>query len=319
MPRVILVAFEGAQGLDILGPAEVFASVKRHHEPGGPDVVVASVGGGRIRTTSGVYVVARDLQRVRPAASDTVLVVGGDDGAVRAAVGSTRLVAWVTRAARVVRRIGSVCAGAFVLARTGVLDGRRAATHWSACAQLAAFRPQVTVDANAIYVQDGHIWTSAGVTAGIDMALAMVEEDHGRRVADAIAARLVLYTRRPGFQSQFSDALVAQTAASDPLGPVIAWARSNLRGTVDAGRLARRAGMSLRTFHRRCTEVLGTTPAKLLESLRVEQARTLLASTELGSKTVAARCGFGSPRRMARAFERTLGVAPREYAALHRH
>jgi len=318
MPRVILVAFDGAQGLDVLGPAEVFAGVRRHHGPGGYDVVLAAVGGGRIHATSGVPLVARDLLRLRAAPSDTVLVVGGEDGAIRAAVASKPLVAWVERAARVVRRIGSVCSGAFVLARAGVLDGRRAATHWSACAQLAAFRPQVAVDANAIFVQDGNVWTSAGVTTGIDMALALVEEDHGRRVADAIAARLVLYTRRPGLQSQFSEALVAQTAASDPLGPAIAWARANLRGAIDAGRLARRAGMSLRTFHRRCAEQLGTTPAKLIEGLRVEHARTLLATTELGSKTVAARCGFGSPRRMARAFERTLGVAPRAYAALHR-
>mgnify|MGYP001424816261 CR=1 FL=1 len=316
MDRVLLVAFDGAQGLDVLGPAEVFAGVARHHAPAGYDVVLA-VGGGRIRATSGVRMVVRDLLRVRPARTDTVLVVGGEEGAIRAAVGSRPLVRWVARAARVVRRIGSVCSGAFVLAQAGVLDGRRAATHWSACARLAAFRPQAIIDANAIFVQDGRVWTSAGVTTGIDMALAMVEEDHGRRVADAIAARLVLYARRPGFQSQFSEALVAQTTTSDPLGPAIAWARGNLRGNVDAGRLARRAGMSLRTFHRRCAERLGTTPAKLIEGLRVEQARTLLATTDLGSKTVAARCGFGSPRRMARAFERTLGVAPREYAVLH--
>ncbi|HXX69099.1 MAG TPA: DJ-1/PfpI family protein [Polyangiaceae bacterium] len=317
MARIVLVAFDGAQSLDLFGPAEVFAGVRRHLGLEGSDVVVAAVGGGGIRTTCGVPIVARDLERVRPRASDTVLVVGGEETAVRAAVGSRALVAWVSRAARVVRRIGSVCSGAFVLAQAGVLDGRRAATHWSACAQLASFRPQVSVDANAIFVQDGNVWTSAGVTTGIDMVLAMVQEDHGRRVADAIAARLVLYARRPGFQSQFSDALVAQIEGSDPLGSTIAWARSNLRGALDAARLARRAGMSLRTLHRRCAEQLGTTPAKLIEGLRLEQARTLLATTGLGTKAVAASCGFGSARRMARAFERTLGVAPREYAMLH--
>lgn len=317
MSRVVLIAFDGAQSLDLFGPAEVFASVRRHHGVEGHDVVVAAVGGGRIRTTCGVSVVVRDLARVRPRPDDTVLVVGGEETAVRAAVRSRALVAWVERATRVVRRIGSVCSGAFVLAQAGVLDGRRAATHWSACARLASFRPQVNVDANAIFVQDDNVWTSAGVTTGIDMALAMVEQDHGRRMADAIAARLVLYARRPGFQSQFSQVLVAQTEGSDPLGPTIAWARTNLSGTVDAARLARRAGMSLRTFHRRCAEQLGTTPAKLIEGLRVEQARALLTTTGLGSKAVAARCGFGSARRMARAFERTLGVAPREYAVLH--
>ncbi len=314
MARVVLVAFDGAQGLDVLGPAEVFAGVGRHHLEREPyEVVLAAVGGGRIRATSGIAMRAVDLQRLRPRPADTVLVAGGEDRAIRGALACRPLVQWVARAARVARRIGSVCSGAFVLAQAGVLDGRRAATHWSACQQLAAFRPQVTVDANAIFVQQGRVWTSAGVTTGIDMALAMVEEDHGRRVADAIAARLVLYARRPGFQSQFSDALVAQLEASEPLAPVVTWARANLRQGMDPVRLARRAGMSLRTFHRRCLEQTGKTPAKLIEGLRVEYARTLLTTTALGTKTIAARCGFGSAARMARAFERTLGVAPREY------
>jgi transcriptional regulator GlxA family with amidase domain len=313
MARILLVVFDGAQGLDILGPAEVFAGVARYHDLPGYDVVLAAVGGGHIRATSGVTMSVVDLARLRPGPDDTVLVVGGEERAIRFAVASKPLVAWLARAARVVRRIGSVCSGAFVLAQAGLLDGRRVATHWSACRRLAAFRPQLTVDANAIFVQEGRVWTSAGVTTGIDMALAMVEEDCGRPVADAIAARLVLYARRPGFQSQFSDVLVAQTEASEALAPVVGWARQNLRGRVDPVRLARRAGMSVRTFHRRCVEQLGTTPAKLVEGLRVEQARTLLATTELGIKTIAARCGFGSAPRMARAFERTLGVAPRDY------
>ncbi|HEX4461099.1 MAG TPA: helix-turn-helix domain-containing protein, partial [Polyangia bacterium] len=141
----------------------------------------------------------------------------------------------------------------------------------------------------------------------------MVEEDHGRRLADRVAAHLVVYARRPGFQSQFSEELVAQTSASNPLGPVVAWLRANLRGAVDVGKLARKAGMSVRSLHRHCLEALDTTPAKLVEKLRVEQARTLLATTRLGTKAIAARCGFGSPPRMTRAFERALGVAPHAY------
>jgi transcriptional regulator GlxA family with amidase domain len=315
--RVVIAAFDGAQGLDVLGPAEVFAGAARHVAGPAYEVVVAAIGGGRIRATSGVLLTVRDLAKMRPKPADTVLVVGGEEQAMRRAIFDDALVCWVERAARVVKRIGSVCAGAFVLARAGVLDGRRAATHWSSCSRLAAFRPQVTVDPDAIFVQDGPVWTSAGVTTGIDMSLAMVEQDHGAHVADAIAARFVLYLRRPGFQSQFSDELVAQQSASAPLADVLAWARAHLRSGLSAAKLARRAGMSLRTFHRRCAEQVGTTPAKLIERLRVEHARTLLTTTALGTKAVAARSGFGSPGQMARVFKRTLGMAPSEYAVLH--
>jgi transcriptional regulator GlxA family with amidase domain len=311
--RVILVAFDGAQGLDVFGPAEAFAGVGRMTGQRGYEVLLAAVRGGRIRATSGLSLIANDLSRIRPRASDTVLVVGGEDSAVRRAVQTPSLVSWVARSAGVVRRIGSVCSGAFVLAAAGILDGRRAATHWSACSELAAFRPSVTVDPQAIFVKDGRVWTSAGVTTGIDMTLAMVEEDFGRRVADAVAARLVLYARRPGFQSQFSDALVAQTSASDPLGPVVAWVRANLSRAIDVGRLARKSAMSVRTLHRRCAEELDTTPAKLIERIRIDQARALLGTTRLATKAIAAQCGFGSAARMTRAFERTLGVAPGEY------
>jgi transcriptional regulator GlxA family with amidase domain len=315
MARIVLVAYDGANGIDVLGPAEVFAWVGRFLGAPAYEVVLAALGSS-IRSTSGIPMVTTELAKVRPRRSDTILVVGGDPSAVRAELATRVLSAWVSRAARVVRRIGSVCSGAFVLAQAGLLDGRRAATHWMACDELSALRPQVRVDRNAIFVQEGRVWTSAGVTTGIDMALAIVEEDYDRKIADALAARLVLYARRPGFQSQFSDALVAQGGASEPLAPVIAWARSNLRG-VTAQRLARRAGMSLRTFHRRCAEQLGTTPAKLLEQLRVEHARTLLSTTALGTKAVALRAGFGSAGRMARVFKRTLGVSPSDYSMLH--
>src|SRR5262249_34108645 len=155
---------------------------------------------------------------------------------------------------------------------------------------LARAFPAVSVDGNAIFVRDGSVWTSAGVTTGIDMALAIVEEDLGRAVADAVAARLVLYVRRPGVQSQFSEALVAQRAGSDPLGPAIAWARANL-ARADVEGLARRAGMSVRTFHRRCRDLLATTPARLIDKLRVEHARTLLQSSALPAKSLAGQCG----------------------------
>jgi transcriptional regulator GlxA family with amidase domain len=313
MRRVLLVGYEGADGLDVFGPADVFGGAGRRLGAPAYEVVVVAVGGGALGVTSGPSVMARDLAAIDPVADDTVLVVGGDDRAIDRAASSPALLRWLVRAARVVRRIGSVCDGAFIVARAGILDGRRAATHWSSCDRLARLHPEVQVDRESIYVRDGRVWTSAGITAGIDMALAMVEEDHGRRLADAVAAHLVLYARRPGFHSQFSDALVAQRSASDPLGPVVAWLRANLGAPLDATTVARKAGMSVRSLHRRCAEELDITPAKLIERLRVEHARTLLATTQLGIKMIAARSGFGSAARMARAFERALGVAPRAY------
>jgi transcriptional regulator GlxA family with amidase domain len=316
---VVCIRYDGVQTLDLTGPAEVFAAAKREDPSTTYEVVIASTAGRPITSTSGCEISTHPLERVRPRPSDIVLVAGGIDEGVRAAVNDRALLRWLVRAARVVRPIGSVCSGAFVLAATGVLDGLRVATHWAACAQLARFRPALNVDRDAIFVREGNVWTSAGVTTGIDMALAMLEEYHerGRALADAVAARLVLYPRRPGFQSQFSDPLVAQKSASDPLGPSIAWAGGHLR-TVDVDALARRVGMSPRTFHRRCLAVLETTPAKLIERLRVEHARTLLASGDVSAKALAAACGFGTTARMNRAFVRSLGFLPRDYRLLFR-
>ena len=316
MRRIVVLAFEGAQTLDVTGPAEVFAATNRQLGRKAYAITLAARGGGSIRTSSGIAMATRDLLRVRPRDVDTVVISGGEEDAVASAAGDAACLRWIRRASGVVRRMSSVCSGAFVLAATGLLDGLRATTHWSACDRLAEFRPSVTVDRNAIFVREGRLWTSAGVTTGIDMSLAMVEEDHGRAVADGVAGRLVLYVRRPGFQSQFSDALVAQTSGSDPLGSAIAWARGHL-ADADIDCVARRAGLSPRTLHRRCLEHLGTTPAKLLDKLRVEHARTLLSSTTMSAKALAVACGFGNPVRMKRAFQRELGMGPREYAVLH--
>ncbi|HEX3757879.1 MAG TPA: DJ-1/PfpI family protein [Kofleriaceae bacterium] len=314
-PRVVIIGFEGVQTLDLTGPAEVFAAASRSAGRAVYRVVIASVGGGVRTTTCGLTVRTVDLRRIRPGRRDTVVVAGGETEAVRRAVADRALLGWLGRAAPVVQRVASVCSGAFLLAAAGLLDGRRAATHWEACDELARRFPRVTVDPNAIFVRDGAVWTSAGVTTGIDMALAIVEDDLGRALADAVAARLVLYIRRPGFQSQFSAALVAQ-AAGDTLGPAIAWTRANL-AAADVEALARRAGLSVRTLHRRCLAQLATTPARLIEKLRVEHARTLLATSDHPAKVLATRCGFGNPTRMKRAFEREIGIGPREYRVLH--
>jgi len=227
-----------------------------------------------------------------------------------------RLLGWLQTSARRAERVSSVCSGSFILAAAGLLNGRRAATHWMATGRLARMFPEVTVDRSAIYVVDGKLWTSAGVSTGIDMALAMVEQDHGRAMADGIAAELVLYVRRPGFQSQFSESLVLQTRASDPMHHVIAWVRRNLR-SADVESLARAAALSVRTLHRRCREHLGVTPAKFIDRVRVEHARLLLATSRVGIKGLAMRCGFGTPAHMKRVFTRELGITPHDYQLLH--
>jgi transcriptional regulator GlxA family with amidase domain len=311
--RLVLIGYDGADALDVFGPAEVFSSANERAGAHHYEVILAASRRRSMRLSCGTSVVVRDLAKLRPQTSDTVLVAGGADRGIAAACSDPALTGWLVRAARVVRRIGSVCDGAFVAAKAGILDGHSIATHWSSCDRLMRQYPAVRVDREAIFVRDRRRWTSAGVSTGIDMALAMIEEDHGRQLADSVAAHLVLYVRRPGFQSQFSEALVAQTSASDPLGPVVMWVRANLRASIDVGTLARTAGMSIRSLHRCCHEVFDTTPAKLVEKLRVEHARTLLTTTQLGTKTVAARCGFGAPARMARAFDRTLGVGPSAY------
>jgi transcriptional regulator GlxA family with amidase domain len=313
--RIVVVVFEGVQTLDMTGPAEVFATAARESEAAAYHVAYVSTAGRPVTTSAGLRVETRALRSVRVRSTDTVLVAGGEERAVRAAATDPVLRAFLVRAAKVAKRLGSVCSGAFVLAAAGLLDARRAATHWSSCARLATLFPRVNVDHDAIFVRDGTTWTSAGVTTGIDMALAMVEDDHGRALADAVAARLVLYARRPGFQSQFSDALVAQTTDADPLAPALAWARTHL-AQLSAETLARRAGMSPRTFHRRCVELQKTTPAKLVERLRVEHAKLLLTTTALPSKSLAAACGFAGTAMMNRAFRRALGVLPREYRLL---
>jgi transcriptional regulator GlxA family with amidase domain len=315
MARAVIIVFEGVQTLDLTGPAEVFAAAGRVRKLPTYDVVIASTTGGELRTSCGLPIRTQSLARLKPQKSDTIVVAGGDGIAVSAAITDLRLTRWLLRAASIVRRMCSVCSGAFILASAGLLAGKRATTHWSACERLATMFPNVEVDKNAIFVTDGRTWTSAGVTTGIDMTLALVEEDFSREVADEIAARLVLYMRRPGYQSQWSDVLVAQ-AAGDSLGATIAWARANL-AKADLGALAHRAGLSPRTFHRRCLEQLSTTPAKLLEKLRVERARDLLSTSDLPVKSLAGTCGFTSPARMKRAFERELGLTPRAYRLLH--
>jgi len=316
VPRtIVIVTFDGAQALDVTGPLEVFAHAAR--EPGGPPlrVVVASRRGGPITMSSGLTITTTPLGRVA-ARPDTVLVTGGSEAGIRGAMDDARLLRWLVRHTGGARRFGSVCSGTFILAAAGLVDGRTVATHWSAVSRLASYRPALTVDGNAIFVRDGRVWTSAGITTGIDMALAMVEEDGGKRVADRVAAHLVLHARRPGFQSQFSELLAAQARRDDPLSAVLAWANDHLPA-LDVETLAKRAAVSTRTLHRLCAATQGTTPAKLIERLRADHARVLLGTTRLTLKEVAGQCGFRDGAQLTRSFARCFGVPPRGYRLLN--
>ncbi len=213
---------------------------------------------------------------------------------------------------RTARRIASVCTGAFLLAASGVLQGRRATTHWSRCADLAAAYPDVRVEADAIHVVDGTVWTSAGVTAGIDMALAMLEADLGRPVATAVARHLVVFARRPGGQAQFSSAWEF-AGVRDRFDDLHDWMREHLRDDLSLPALAQQAGMSERSFLRHYRDVTGTTPSRAVERLRVEAARQTLGATTLPMKRVARDCGFGSEETMRRSFLRILAVPPGAY------
>ena len=218
---------------------------------------------------------------------------------------------WIARRGRHARRIASVCTGSFLLAATGLLDGRRATTHWRRCAELARRYPAVHVESDPIFVRDGDVWTSAGVTAGIDLALAFVEADLGRAAALSVARQLVVFAKRPGGQAQFSAGLAL---ATDPdFDALHAWMAGNLHQDLSVPRLADRAGMSERSFARRYRAATGTTPSRAVERLRVEAAREALGTTRRSIKDVARRCGFGSEETMRRSFLRMLAVAPRDY------
>jgi len=240
---------------------------------------------------------------------DTLMVPGGPG--VHAARKNRSQVAMVRRLAQRARRISSVCTGAFLLAEAGLLENRKAVTHWRSCARLADEYPNIRVLADPIWVRDAHIWTSAGVTAGIDLTLALIEEDLGAPVALQVARRLVVYMRRPGGQAQHSAPLALQSA--DAFGPLIEWVLANLHKPITVEQLADRSGMAPRSFHRHFTARTRLTPAKAIERLRLDQARALIETTDLSLLTIAARVGFGSEERLRRSFHRTLGVAPNQY------
>ena len=311
--HVVLVAFDGAQVLDITGPAAVFAAANDELPSPAYRLTIGSPRGGTVMTSSHVGVATEPLAAVEGPV-DTLLVSGGSDEGLRDLMRDAGARAWVCREVARARRYGSVCAGVFALAAWGLIDGRRVATHWRAVDDLSRTFPRLQVDAQALYVEDGPLWTSAGISTGIDMSLALVERDLGSAVATNVARRLVLYARRPGHQSQFSPLLDAQ--ADGDYAALIDWIGANLAAPLDVEALAAHAGQSVRSFHRRFTAATGKTPAAFVEARRLEFARTLLA-TGAPLKRVAAESGFGSAERLTRAFTRVFGVSPSTWRALN--
>ena len=309
--RVVIVIFRGVQPIDVIGPAEVFHTAARIDPPGYTVELVAAEP-GPVRSTTVGLTVDRTLAACR-GPIDTLVVAGGTG--VRAACADTRLVAWLAKAAARSRRVCSVCTGAFLLAEAGLLEGRRATTHWAGCAALADRYPAVTVEPDHIFVRDGDLYTSAGVTAGMDLALALVEDDLGRATALEVARWLVVFVKRPGGQSQFSAQLAAQTAEREPLRALQDWIAGNLDADLSVPALAGRAHMSERNFARAFRSELGMTPAAYVEAARVEAARIALESGDTPVEAVARNNGFGTVETMRRAFHRRLGVGPADYRA----
>jgi transcriptional regulator GlxA family with amidase domain len=314
--HVVMFAYPDAQILDVTGPLEIFGRAARWLRdkkitPGlAYTVEIVAREAGPIRTSSGIRLIAeRAFREVKSA--DTLLVTGGVG--FREAMQDVPAIAWIKRMAKRTTRVGSICTGAMVLAQTGLLDGKRATTHWAYCDEFAATSDVEQVCADMIFVRDGNVFTSAGVTTGMDMALAMVEEDWGQPVALAVAQELVMYLKRPGGQSQFSRQLAAQFSDNDRLRDLQLWMLEHLDEDLSVPALARRSAMSERNFARRFVEAVGLAPGKYVEQARVDAARRKLEQTDLDVARIAARCGFGSAETMRRVFIKHLAIPPSEY------
>ncbi len=315
--KVAMLIFPGLQALDAVGPLEVFSTANRLLErtrPGRPAPYALELLAREatpVRTSSGYDLTPHRSVRDVRGPLDTLLVAGGEGA--REARFDPVLLAFLRGQAPRARRVASVCTGAFLLAEAGLLEGRRVTTHWYAYDELADAYPQLRIERDPIFIRDGSIYTSAGVTSGMDLALALVEEDLGKRVALTVARWLVLFLKRPGGQSQFSAPLAQQEAEREPLRELQAWIPEHLGEDLSVAALARRVAMSPRNFARVFAREVECTPARLVEEARLEAARRALEDTDEGVDGVAARCGFASAEVMRRAFLRALYVAPNDY------
>ncbi|HSV53480.1 MAG TPA: helix-turn-helix domain-containing protein [Burkholderiaceae bacterium] len=321
MHQVWFLLFERFQLLDVCGPLQVFATANDELQSMGRAPMYASkvcaLAAGAPVSSSGVALQASSLPRNLKRNVNTVIVPGGPGAwnptQPQSTSGIEPLASWIRRAAPRIDRLASVCTGAFVLARTGLLDGRSAVTHWAACDPLRAAFPAIDVQHDAIYYRDDPYWTSAGVTAGIDMALGMVETDAGRDVAMNVAKKLVVFYKRPGGQSQFSSALLEQSAGDARIGELHRWIAGHLRNGLDVPTLAERLAMTPRTFARFYVRATGITPARAVEQIRLERACRLIEAHKQSIKSISLQCGFSSEEIMRRTFVRHLRVSPAEY------
>jgi transcriptional regulator GlxA family with amidase domain len=308
--RIVIVGFDLVQALDITGPSEVFSLADRARGGGTYSIELLS-GAATVRTSSGLSLTPHAPLTDDHNPIDTLVIPGGQG--TRAATDDERLIAWIRSAAKRSRRVTSVCTGAFLLAGAGLLDGRRATTHWAACTALQKRHPAVAVDPDPIFVRDGNVYTSAGVTAGIDLALALIEEDLGPQAALNVARSLVLFVRRPGGQAQFSAGLRTQAASHRTIRELQHWIADHLKDDLSVPVLAERCCMSERNFSRMFAREVGETPAAYVESLRLERARLLLETTEHQLDQIARDCGMGTVETLRRTFARRLHASPSDY------
>src|SRR5205809_2945100 len=322
--RIVFVAASEDAILDLVGPLHVFARASEMYcreNPGSAPIysveVVTTSAHRSFVANCGLRITAHKTFRELRGQIDTLLVAGGNS--IKRDEINPEVLRWLRKIAGRIRRVGSVCTGAMLLARAGLLDGRRATTHWNWCEVLIRRAPRAKVDPDPIFIRDENVYTSVGVTAGMDLALALVEEDYGSRLALQVARNLVLYLRRPGGQSQFSAALSLQVTDRKPLRELEAWVLDNLRKRVTVPLLAQRVAMSARNFARVFTNEMETTPAKLVECLRVEAVRRRMDESQNSMETIAGECGFGNVNSMRNVFQRTLKIAPGQYRRHFRH
>jgi len=311
MRRVVIVGPQPVQILDVTGPLEVFCNVP------GYEVQLGTTGEDRcLHTNRGFALTGAIPISEITGPIDTLIIVGGP-GAETGKY-DHQFISWIAEAAKQSRRVASICTGAFILAAAGLLDGKRAVTHWNFCDQLATEFPKVLVNPDPIYLKDGQVYSSAGITAGIDLSLALIEEDHGHKIALDVARFLVMFLVRPGGQSQYSHMLSRQAVNSQPLRELQVWMLENLRNELSVETLAERIGMSARNFTRVCLRETKMNPGQFVDRMRVEAAQQIIDSSAFGLKEIADMTGFGSADAMSRTFLRVLGVTPNEYTSRFR-